>query len=87
MDWKTVLTELSPTIVSAVVSVIGFVVLLLRTSVNSICNRINKNSSVIQRSSVTDPKDYYKVDPNLQNVRLLYKGQEIPIEEVTFVKK
>ena len=59
---KEILIEIMPTLVSAIITLIGLIVTLCKTSVNHIVKKINEKDSVISRSSVTDPKGYYVPD-------------------------
>ena len=84
---KEILIEIMPTLVSAIITVIGLAVTLFKTSVNHICKKINEKDSVIARSAVTDPKGYYVPDQALANLKILYHGQEIDLKDCTFVRK
>lgn len=84
---KEILIEIMPTLVSAIITIIGLIVTLCKTSVNHICKKINQKDSVISRSSVTDPKGYYVPDQALSGLKVLYHGQEIDLKDCTFVKK
>ena len=84
---KEILIEIMPALVSALITIIGLVVTLVKTSVNHICKKINEKDCVIHRSAVTDPKGYYVPDKVLADLKVLYHGQEIDIEDCTFVKK
>ena len=84
---KEILIEIMPTLVSAIITVIGLIVTLVKTSVTHICKKINEKDSVIARSAVTDPKGYYIPDQALANLKILYHGQEIDLKNCTFVRK
>lgn len=84
---KEILIEIMPTLVSAIITLIGLIVTLCKTSVNHIVKKINEKDSVISRSSVTDPKGYYVPDTALANLKVLYHGQEIDLKDCTFIKK
>ena len=84
---KEILIEIMPTLVSAIITIIGLVVTLCKTSVNHICKKINEKDNVISRSSVTDPKGYYIPDQALADLKVLYHGQEIDLKDCTFIKK
>lgn len=84
---KEILIEIMPTLVSALITLIGLIVTLCKTSVNHICKKINSKDNVISRSSVTDPKGYYIPDKALSNIKVLYHGQEIDLKDCTFIKK
>lgn len=84
---KEILIEIMPTLVSAIITLIGLIVTLCKTSVNHICKKINQKDSVISRSAVTDPKGYYVPDQALANLKILYHGQEIDLKDCTFIKK
>lgn len=84
---KEILIEIMPTLVSAIITLIGLIVTLCKTSVNHICKKINEKDSVIARSAVTDPKGYYVPDQALANLKVLYHGQEIDLKDCTFIKK
>lgn len=84
---KEILIEIMPTLVSALITIIGLVVTLVKTSVTHICKKINEKDSVIHRSSVTDPKGYYIPDNALAGLKVLYHGQEIDLKDCTFIKK
>lgn len=84
---KEILIEIMPTLVSALITIIGLVVTLVKTSVTHICKKINEKDSVILRSSVTDPKGYYVPDKVLADLKVLYHGQEIDLKDCTFIKK
>lgn len=84
---KEILIEIMPTLVSAIITVIGLIVTLCKTSVNHICKKINEKDCVIHRSAVTDPKGYYVPDSALANLKVLYHGQEIDLKDCTFVRK
>ena len=84
---KEILIEIMPTLVSAIITLIGLIVTLCKTSVNHICKKINQKDSVISRSAVTDPKGYYVPDQALSNLKILYHGQEIDLKDCTFIKK
>ena len=84
---KEILIEIMPTIVSALITIIGLVVTLVKTSVNHICKKINEKDSIICRSAVSDPKGYYIPDSALAGLKVLYHGQEIDLKDCTFIKK
>ena len=84
---KEILIEIMPTLVSAIITLIGLIVTLCKTSGNHIVKKINEKDSVISRSSVTDPKGYYVPDTALANLKVLYHGQEIDLKDCTFIKK
>ena len=84
---KEILIEIMPALVSSLITIIGFFVTLVKTSVNHICKKINEKDCVISRSSVTDPKGYYVPDSALADLKVLYHGQEIDLKDCTFVKK
>ena len=84
---KEILIEIMPALVSALITIIGLVVTLVKTSVTHICKKINEKDCVIHRSSVTDPKGYYVPDTALANLKVLYHGQEIDLKDCTFVRK
>lgn len=84
---KEILIEIMPTLVSALITIIGLVVTLFKTSVTHIIKKINEKDNVIYRSSVTDPKGYYIPDSALADLKVLYHGQEIDLKDCTFVKK
>lgn len=84
---KEILIEIMPTLVSAIITLIGLIVTLCKTSVNHICKKINEKDCVIHRSAVTDPKGYYIPDSALANLKVLYHGQEIDLKDCTFVRK
>ena len=84
---KEILIEIMPTLVSALITIIGLVVTLVKTSVTHICKKINEKDNVIHRSSVTDPKGYYVPDQALADLKVLYHGQEIDLKDCTFIKK
>ena len=84
---KEILIEIMPTLVSALITIIGLVVTLVKTSVNHICKKINEKDCVIHRSAVTDPKGYYVPDQALAGLKVLYHGQEIDLKDCTFIKK
>lgn len=84
---KEILVEIMPTLVSAIITLIGLIVTLCKTSVNHICKKINEKDCVIHRSAVTDPKGYYIPDQALANLKILYHGQEIDLKDCTFVRK
>lgn len=84
---KEILIEIMPTLVSAIITLIGLIVTLCKTSVNHICKKINQKDSVIHRSAVTDPKGYYVPDQALADLKVLYHGQEIDLRDCTFVRK
>ena len=84
---KEILIEIMPTLVSALITIIGLVVTLVKTSVTHICKKINEKDCVIHRSSVTDPKGYYVPDSALAGLKVLYHGQEIDLKDCTFIKK
>ena len=84
---KEILIEIMPALVSALITLIGLVVTLVKTSVNHICKKINEKDCVIHRSAVTDPKGYYVPDHALADLKVLYHGQEIDLKDCTFVKK
>lgn len=84
---KEILIEIMPTLVSAIITLIGLIVTLCKTSVNHICKKINEKDCVIHRSAVTDPKGYYVPDSALADLKILYHGQEIDLKDCTFIKK
>ena len=84
---KEILIEIMPALVSAIITFIGLIVTLCKTSVNHIVKKINEKDSVISRSSVTDPKGYYVPDSVLAGLKVLYHGQEIDLKDCTFIKK
>ena len=84
---KEIILEIMPALVSALITIIGLVVTLVKTSVNHICKKINEKDSIINRSSVSDPKGYYIPDSALAGLKVLYHGQEIDLKDCTFVKK
>lgn len=84
---KEILIEIMPAIVSALITIIGLVVTLVKTSVNHICKKINEKDSIISRSAVSDPKGYYVPDSALAGLKVLYHGQEIDLKDCTFIKK
>ena len=84
---KDLLIEIMPALVSALITIIGLVVTLVKTSVTHICKKINEKDCVIHRSSVTDPKGYYVPDKVLADLKILYHGQEIDLKDCTFIKK
>lgn len=84
---KEILIEIMPTLVSAIITLIGLIVTLCKTSVNHICKKINEKDSVIARSAVSDPKGYYIPDQALAHLKILYHGQEIDLKDCTFIKK
>lgn len=84
---KEILIEIMPALVSAIVTIIGLIVTLCKTSVNHICKKINEKDSIICRSAVSDPKGYYIPDQALSGLKVLYHGQEIDLKDCTFVKK
>lgn len=84
---KEILIEIMPALVSALITIIGLVVTLVKTSVNHICKKINEKDSVINRSAVSDPKGYYIPDQALSGLKVLYHGQEIDLKDCTFIKK
>ncbi len=84
---KEILIKIMPTLVSALITIIGLVVTFLKTSVTHICKKINEKDCVIHRSAVTDPKGYYVPDTALANLKVLYHGQEIDLKDCTFIKK
>lgn len=84
---KEILIEIMPTLVSAIITLIGLIVTLCKTSVNHICKKINEKDSIICRSAVSDPKGYYIPDQALTGLKVLYHGQEIDLKDCTFVKK
>lgn len=84
---KEILIEIMPTLVSAIITLIGLIVTLCKTSVNHICKKINQKDCVIHRSAVTDPKGYYIPDQALSDLKVLYHGQEIDLKDCTFIKK
>ena len=84
---KEILIEIMPALVSAIITLIGLIVTLCKTSVNHIVKKINEKDSVISRSSVTDPKVYYVPDQVLADLKVLYHGQEIDLKDCTFIKK
>lgn len=84
---KEILIEIMPTLVSAIITLLGLIVTLCKTSVNHICKKINEKDCCIHRSAVTDPKGYYIPDQALANLKILYHGQEIDLKDCTFIKK
>lgn len=84
---KEIIIQVMPTLVSALITIIGLVVTLCKTSVNHICKKINEKDSIISRSAVSDPKGYYIPDQALSDLKVLYHGQEIDLKDCTFVKK
>ena len=84
---KEILIEIMPALVSAIITLIGLIVTLCKTSVNHICKKINEKDSVIARSAVSDPKGYYIPDQALADLKILYHGQEIDLKDCTFVRK
>lgn len=84
---KEILIEIMPTLVSALITIIGLIVTLVKTSVNHICKKINEKDSIISRSAVSDPKGYYVPDSALAGLKVLYHGQEIDLKDCTFIKK
>lgn len=84
---KEILIQIMPTLVSALITLIGLIVTLCKTSVNHICKKINEKDCVIHRSAVTDPKGYYIPDNVLADLKILYHGQEIDLKDCTFVRK
>lgn len=84
---KEILIEIMPALVSGIITLIGLIVTLCKTSVNHICKKINQKDCVIHRSAVTDPKGYYVPDQALANLKILYHGQEIDLKDCTFVRK
>ena len=84
---KEILIQIMPTLVSAIITIIGLIVTLCKTSVTHICKKINEKDSVISRSAVSDPKGYYIPDSALAGLKVLYHGQEIDLKDCTFVKK
>ena len=84
---KEILIEFMPVFVSALITIIGLVVTLVKTSVTHICKKINEKDCVIHRSAVTDPKGYYIPDQALADLKVLYHGQEIDLKDCTFIKK
>lgn len=84
---KEILIEIMPTLVSAIITIIGLIVTLCKTSVNHIVKKINEKDNVIHRSAVTDPKGYYIPDQALSGLKVLYHGQEIDLKDCTFIKK
>lgn len=84
---KEILIEIMPTLVSAIITIIGLIVTLFKTSVNHIVKKINEKDSVICRSAVSDPKGYYIPDKALADLKVLYHGQEIDLKDCTFIKK
>ena len=84
---KEILIEIMPALVSGLITIIGLVVTLVKTSVNHICKKINEKDSIICRSAVSDPKGYYIPDQALADLKVLYHGQEIDLKDCTFVKK
>lgn len=84
---KEILIEIMPTLVSALITIIGLVVTLFKTSVNHIVKKINEKDSIICRSAVSDPKGYYVPDSALAGLKVLYHGQEIDLKDCTFIKK
>ena len=84
---KEILIEIMPALVSALITIIGLVVTLVKTSVAHICKKINEKDCVIHRSAVTDPKGYYVPDQALADLKVLYHGQEIDLKDCTFIKK
>ena len=84
---KEILIEIMPALVSALITIIGLVVTLVKTSVTHICKKINEKDSIICRSAVSDPKGYYIPDSALAGLKVLYHGQEIDLKDCTFVKK
>lgn len=84
---KEILIEIMPALVSALITIIGLVVTLVKTSITHICKKINEKDCVISRSAVTDPKGYYVPDKVLADLKILYHGQEIDLKDCTFIKK
>lgn len=84
---KEIILEIMPALVSALITIIGLVVTLVKTSVNHICKKINEKDSVIARSAVSDPKGYYVPDSALAHLKVIYHGQEIDLKDCTFVRK
>ena len=84
---KEILIEIMPALVSALITLIGLIVTLVKTSVNHICKKINEKDSIIARSAVSDPKGYYIPDQALADLKVLYHGQEIDLKDCTFIKK
>ena len=84
---KEILIEIMPALVSALITIIGLVVTLVKTSVTHICKKINEKDSIIARSAVSDPKGYYIPDQALADLKVLYHGQEIDLKDCTFIKK
>ena len=84
---KEILIEIMPALVSALITLIGLVVTLVKTSVNHICKKINEKDCVIHRSAVTDPKGYYIPDQALADLKVLYHGQGIDLKDGRFIKK
>lgn len=84
---KEILIEIMPALVSGIITLIGLIVTLCKTSVNHICKKINEKDSIISRSAVSDPKGYYIPDNALANLKILYHGQEIDLKDCTFVRK
>lgn len=84
---KEILIQIMPTLVSAIITIIGLIVTLCKTSVNHIVKKINEKDNVIHRSAVTDPKGYYIPDSALADLKVLYHGQEIDLKDCTFIKK
>lgn len=84
---KEIFIQIMPTLVSAIITIIGLIVTLCKTSVNHIVKKINEKDNVIHRSAVTDPKGYYVPDQALADLKVLYHGQEIDLKDCTFVKK
>lgn len=84
---KEIFIEIMPALVSALITIIGLVVTLVKTSVNHICKKINEKDSIISRSAVSDPKGYYVPDSALAGLKVLYHGQEIDLKDCTFIKK
>ena len=73
---KEILIEIMPALVSALITLIGLVVTLVKTSVTHICKKINEKDCVISRSSVTDPKGYYVPDQVLADLKQQDQKQE-----------
>lgn len=84
---KEILIDIMPALVSALITLIGLVVTLVKTSVTHICKKINEKDCCIHRSAVTDPKGYYVPDQALADLKVLYHGQEIDLKDCTFVRK
>ena len=85
MDLSEFLRSLLPSLLSVCTSACSLLILFFKLRANSLVEKINQSSKLIDREKVSDPKGYYK--DTLDSYVVVVDGKEVPLSAFHLKRK